>query len=168
MEPFDAVPDCQPVRAGELQLLVLPRMPFSQRGADGGEVSREHDHAHDGELGDDDQRGRVNAGDSVHPVLLGRYDAHGRLVFLTQTVALRAGQRRDVAALLVSMVFQGRDAEHPWPCPLPARWTTSLTDPRPLRYLPIEPTVVAEINVDIARTAGPAKTGLPLPGGSGY
>ncbi|MET8837780.1 hypothetical protein ABZV78_28220 [Micromonospora sp. NPDC004540] len=39
---------------------------------------------------------------------------------------------------------------HPWPQPLPASWSGQLDRPEPLRYHRVEPTVVAEIDVDTA------------------
>jgi ATP-dependent DNA ligase len=52
-------------------------------------------------------------------LLVGRYDRHGVLRFTGVTHPLKADQRREVAAVLQAMVFQGEGAGHPWPCPLP-------------------------------------------------
>ena len=43
---------------------------------------------------------------------------------------------------------------HPWPCPLPAAWTSQLGAREPLPYTQVEPSLVAEIDSDIA-TDGP-------------
>ncbi|WP_422733909.1 hypothetical protein ACN26Y_28725 [Micromonospora sp. WMMD558] len=39
---------------------------------------------------------------------------------------------------------------HPWPQPLPALWSGQLDRPEPLPYVQVEPTVVAEIDADVA------------------
>ncbi|MFG3559113.1 hypothetical protein ACGGAQ_32550 [Micromonospora sp. NPDC047557] len=51
---------------------------------------------------------------------------------------LRAAQGRGVPVL------------HPWPEPLPASWSGQLERPQPLRYAQMEPSVVVEIEVDVA------------------
>lgn len=38
----------------------------------------------------------------------------------------------------------------PWPQPLPAAWSGQLGERRPLRYVPVQPTVVVEVEVDAA------------------
>jgi hypothetical protein len=48
------------------------------------------------------------------------------------------------------MAFQGDEAGHPWLSPLPANWSLNLTDRHPLHYVQVEPTLVAEVEVDIA------------------
>jgi hypothetical protein len=83
-------------------------------------------------------------------LLLGRLDEQGHLRYLAQTHPLAAAQRRDLAGVLTPMVFQGDAADHPWPMPLPAAWSLNLTDRQPLHYLQVEPTVVAEVEVDVA------------------
>jgi ATP-dependent DNA ligase len=82
-------------------------------------------------------------------LLLGRYDRGGVLRFLTCTHRLRAGQRRELAGLQ-PMVFSGPGAGHPWPCPLPAGWAGRFADRTPLLYLPVDPTLIAEIETDAA------------------
>ena len=91
-------------------------------------------------------------GSLTHPesVLLGRYDRRGRLRYLGQTHALRAAQRRELASLLTAMVFDGDGSGHPWPHLLPAAWTSDLGTREPLPYLQVEPTLVAEVETDIA------------------
>jgi hypothetical protein len=49
------------------------------------------------------------------------------------------------------MAFQGDAAGHPWPCPLPASWSTDLGDRQPLTYAAVEPTLVVEVEQDTAR-----------------
>jgi ATP-dependent DNA ligase len=87
-------------------------------------------------------------------LLLGRYDERGVLRFAGLTHPLAADQRRHVAALLRGMVFQGDTAGHPWPCPLPPGWSPTLTERQPTGYVPVEPSVVAEVETDTA-TDGP-------------
>jgi ATP-dependent DNA ligase len=90
-------------------------------------------------------------GSLTEPVslLLGRLDASGVLRFLTHTLPLRRAQRRELSGLQRT-VFHGCGSGHPWPCPLPAGWLGHLTDRQPLPYLPVEPTLIAEINTDVA------------------
>jgi hypothetical protein len=40
--------------------------------------------------------------------------------------------------------------DHPWPQPLPAGWSGQFDHPQPLPYVQMQPTVVAEIQVDTA------------------
>jgi ATP-dependent DNA ligase len=82
-------------------------------------------------------------------LLLGRYDRHGVLRYLTQTHPLRANQRAEVAGIR-PMTFQGLGSGHAWPCPLPGAWSVDLTSRDPVLYLQVEPTLVAEIETDIA------------------
>jgi ATP-dependent DNA ligase len=86
-------------------------------------------------------------------LLLGRLDRRGVLRFLTHTHRLRAPQRRELAGLQ-PMAFRGDGSGHPWPCPLPAAWTGQLGARTSLPYTQVEPTLVAEIDADIA-TDGP-------------
>jgi ATP-dependent DNA ligase len=87
-------------------------------------------------------------------LLLGRYDQYGVLRHVGQSHPLRADLRRTFAASLHSMTFQGERSGHPWPCPLPATWSSDLSDRQPLPYVPVEPTLVAEVEQDTA-TDGP-------------
>jgi ATP-dependent DNA ligase len=88
-------------------------------------------------------------------LLLGRLDEQGRLRYLAQTHPLSAAHRRDLADMLTPMAFQGNAADHPWPMPLPAAWSLNFANRQPLHYLQVEPTVVAEIEADLATgTAG--------------
>lgn len=86
-------------------------------------------------------------------LLIGRYDRRGRLRYTGRTHPLRAPQRRELAALLSPLrpaEHRGAPVAHPWPQPLPASWSGQLDRPEPLRYHQVEPTVVAEIEVDTA------------------
>jgi ATP-dependent DNA ligase len=82
-------------------------------------------------------------------LLLGRYDQHGVLRFTGQTHRIRAEHRPDLARLK-TMAFRGDTNGHPWPCPLPSGWTADLTNREPLPYLQVEPTLVAEVEIDTA------------------
>jgi ATP-dependent DNA ligase len=83
-------------------------------------------------------------------LLLGRYDRQGVLRYAGQTHPIAAGQRRDLTAALQAVAFQGAGSGHPWPCPLPAAWSTGLSGTQPVPYTPVEPTLVAEVEVDTA------------------
>jgi ATP-dependent DNA ligase len=83
-------------------------------------------------------------------VLVGRFDATGRLRFGGRTHELNPRQRRDLAAVL-SPVRRRRDGQpdHPWPRPLPVSWIGH-PGSRPLDYQPVDPVVVVEVEVDAA------------------
>jgi ATP-dependent DNA ligase len=89
-------------------------------------------------------------GSLARPVslLLGRFDDHGVLRYAGQTHPITAGQRRELIAGLRGLPFQG--AGHPWPCPLPAGWSGGLSEHAPQPFTPVEPTVVAEVEIDTA------------------
>jgi ATP-dependent DNA ligase len=87
-------------------------------------------------------------------LLLGRYDEHGRLRYLAQTHKLNARQRHELAGLLQPARSKGNEGGHPWPSPLPANWSLNLTDRHPLQYIPVEPKVVAEVEIDVATGPG--------------
>ncbi|GAA4580902.1 hypothetical protein GCM10023176_61090 [Micromonospora coerulea] len=96
--------------------------------------------------------GRVT-GSLANPstLLLGRFDRRGHLRFTGRTHPLGMVQRRELAPLLSPPRLQRRGiVAHPWPQPLPASWSGQLDRPEPLRYVQVEPTVVAEIEVDTA------------------
>lgn len=82
--------------------------------------------------------------------LLGRFDDHGTLRFVGQTHPVKAEDRHDVAGVLRGLPFRGPGAGHPWPCPLPAAWTGNFAERQPVAFIPVEPTVVAEVEVDTA------------------
>ena len=83
-------------------------------------------------------------------LLLGRYDQHRVLRYAGLTHPIKADQRRDLTAALRGLPFQGTGSGHPWPCPLPAAWAAGLSGRDPLPFTPVEPTVVAEVEVDTA------------------
>ncbi|WP_345138116.1 ATP-dependent DNA ligase [Dactylosporangium darangshiense] len=84
-------------------------------------------------------------------LLLGRYDAAGRLRYVGQTVPL-GDVGRDLGPGFVRYVAQrrGEEIRTPWPQPLPAAWSGQLGERRPLPYIPVQPTVVVEVEVDVA------------------
>jgi ATP-dependent DNA ligase len=87
-----------------------------------------------------------------HTLLLGKFDRHGRLRYTGRTHPLRPEQRRELSPLLAPVYAQrpGGPLVHPWPQPLPASWSGQLDRPEPLRYVQVQPTVAAEIDVDTA------------------
>ncbi|SIM72370.1 ATP-dependent DNA ligase [Micromonospora cremea] len=93
---------------------------------------------------------------SIHnpvTVLLGRFDRRGRLRYTGRTHPLTSAQREQLAGMLSLLHPQQHRlaaAVHPWPEPLPASWSGQLEGPEPLRYVQVEPTVVAEIDADVA------------------
>ena len=85
--------------------------------------------------------------------LLGRFDRRGKLRYTGRTHPLRAEQRTDLAAALSplrSLQHHRAAVVHPWPQPLPASWSGRLDRPEPLRYVQVDPTVVVEIDADVA------------------
>ncbi|WP_316250286.1 ATP-dependent DNA ligase [Micromonospora aurantiaca (nom. illeg.)] len=83
--------------------------------------------------------------------LLGRFDRRGRLRYTGRTHPLATPQRLELASLLSPPRPTDRPVViHPWPDPLPAAWSGQFERPEPLRYAQVEPTVVAEIQVDTA------------------
>ncbi|MEU8265445.1 ATP-dependent DNA ligase [Micromonospora sp. NPDC048999] len=84
-------------------------------------------------------------------VLLGRFDRRGRLRYTGRSHPLTTVQRAALAELLSPprMPRPGTVA-HPWPQPLPASWSGQLDRPEPLPYVQVDPTVVAEIDADVA------------------
>jgi hypothetical protein len=83
-------------------------------------------------------------------LLLGRFDDGGTLRCAGQTHRAKGEHQRDLAKTLGCLVFQGPSVDHPWPCPLPAAWAGTFADRQALPFTPVEPTVVAEIEVDTA------------------
>ncbi|MEJ3750589.1 ATP-dependent DNA ligase [Actinomycetes bacterium KLBMP 9797] len=84
-------------------------------------------------------------------LLLGRFDAHGRLRFVGRSHPLATDQQRELASVL-SRAWQRRRGgiDHPWPQPLPAGWSGHFQKPQPLPYVQVEPTVVVEVRADTA------------------
>jgi ATP-dependent DNA ligase len=94
--------------------------------------------------------GVTGALDRPVTLLLGRFDQRGVFRFVGQTHQVRAEDRQDVARVVRGLPFRGPGAGHPWPCPLPAGWTGNFAERQPLAFIPVEPTVVAEVEVDTA------------------
>ena len=94
--------------------------------------------------------GVTGALDRPVTLLLGRFDDHGTFRFVGQTHPVKADDRHDVARALRGLPFRGPGAGHPWPCPLPAAWTGNFAERQPVAFIPVEPTVVAEVEVDTA------------------
>ncbi|WP_130333705.1 hypothetical protein [Micromonospora kangleipakensis] len=64
---------------------------------------------------------------------------------------LATPQRLELATLLSPLRLPRRGAvTHPWPEPLPAARSGQVDRPEPLPYIQVEPTVVADIEVDTA------------------
>ncbi|MEU9828549.1 ATP-dependent DNA ligase [Micromonospora chersina] len=96
-------------------------------------------------------------------VLLGRFDRRGRLRYTGRTHPLTGAQREQLGGMLSPLhPLQHRRAAvmHPWPEPLPASWSGQLDRPEPLRYVQVEPTVVAEIDADVAFEHGRWRHGV--------
>lgn len=89
-------------------------------------------------------------------VLIGRFDSRGSLRYSGRSTPLTAEQRDELAPLLARPAAQRRGVplRHPWPQPLPASWSGSWQRPEPLRYVQVEPNVVAEVLVDTAVEGG--------------
>ncbi|MFE9207475.1 ATP-dependent DNA ligase [Micromonospora sp. NPDC007230] len=84
-------------------------------------------------------------------VLLGRFDRRGRLRYTGRSHPLTSDQRAALAELLSPPRMPRRGTvAHPWPEPLPPSWSGQLDRPEPLRYVQVEPSVVAEIDADVA------------------
>ncbi len=82
-------------------------------------------------------------------LLLGRFDARGRLRYIGRTGPLTVAQGREVTATAAAA-----DAAHPWPRPLPAGWSGQFDERQPLEYLPLRPDLVAEVVADQAYESG--------------
>ncbi|MEU8216722.1 hypothetical protein AB0C47_13230 [Micromonospora taraxaci] len=67
-----------------------------------------------------------------------------------QTRPVKTEHRQDVTRALGGMPFRGPDAGHPWPCPPPASWTDNFAERQPVAFIPVEPTLIAEVEVDTA------------------
>jgi ATP-dependent DNA ligase len=94
-------------------------------------------------------------------VLLGRRDATGTIRYAGRTRPLGDAVRRELSSVL-RPPGAGRQQRPPqlWPQPLPASWLGQFRQPaEPLRYVPAEPDVIAEIEVDTAYE--PVITGAP-------
>jgi len=72
-----------------------------------------------------------------------------------RTRPVSALQRGELRQVLQRHGARGRwSAAHPWPRPLPAGWIGQWSSPEPLVYVPVEPDVVAEVEVDAAYEHG--------------
>ncbi|NJP34296.1 ATP-dependent DNA ligase [Micromonospora sp. HSS6-12] len=91
---------------------------------------------------------------SIHDpdsALLARFDRHGHLRYTGRTHPLTDAQRTELAEMLSPVRPPRRGAvAHPWPEPLPASWSGQLERPEPLPYVQVDPTVVVEIDADVA------------------
>jgi ATP-dependent DNA ligase len=92
-------------------------------------------------------------GSATNPtsLLLGRFDAAGRLRYVAQTHTLPAAERRALAGLLPPLTLQAAaNHRHRWPHPLPAAWSAQLDERQPLPYVQVQPVIVAEVEADAA------------------
>ncbi|WP_233604139.1 hypothetical protein [Micromonospora sp. HM5-17] len=91
-------------------------------------------------------------GNLTDPValLLGRFDATGRLRHAGRTVPLLTAQRQELGVLLPVAAWNGPYQRHLWPYPLPAAWTGQFDRPQPVDYIPVEPVIVVEVSADVA------------------
>lgn len=88
-------------------------------------------------------------------LILGRYDADGRLRVVGRTTRLTDVQAAEIAPLLHPPPGEARQrATHPWPQPLPIGWLGRIGQPDALPYRPVEPDLVAEVSTDSAYEAG--------------
>lgn len=84
-------------------------------------------------------------------VLLGRFDATGRLRHVGRSHPLSPTQQRELAPVLSRAPHHRRSGiDHPWPQPLPAGWSGHFQKAEPLSYVPVEPTTVVEVDTDAA------------------
>jgi hypothetical protein len=73
-------------------------------------------------------------------------DGAGRLLrYLARTHPLSPRARAELAGHLTAPA-----GPHPWPQPLPARWSGQLQDAQPVRYTPVAPVTAVEVEVDTA------------------
>jgi ATP-dependent DNA ligase len=80
-------------------------------------------------------------------LLLGRYDETGQLRIVGRTMPLAPAASAEIAAAI-----RPAHGDHPWPARLPAGWVGLYGRREPLRYLQLEPDLVVEVQVDVART----------------
>ncbi len=81
---------------------------------------------------------------------LGRYDRNGRLHYLLHTQPLTVTQQHEPPGLLRPFPFQGTGVGHPRRLPLPASWSRNYAARQPRPHLQVEPTRVAEVELNIA------------------
>jgi hypothetical protein len=84
-------------------------------------------------------------------LLLARLDARGVLRYIGRTLPLKDLRRTEMRRALRPLGGSRQNTEPPWPQPLPASWLGQFRQPaQPLRYVPVEPDVVVEIEADTA------------------
>ncbi|WP_426504400.1 hypothetical protein ACPPVO_43505 [Dactylosporangium sp. McL0621] len=84
-------------------------------------------------------------------LLLGRYNERGLFRYLGMTHPVgAAGVDLGFALERYTAQQRGGAVPHPWPIPLPAAWAGQFDNPRPVVYVPVRPTVVVEVEVDVA------------------
>lgn len=89
-------------------------------------------------------------------LLLGRYDAHGRLRVVGRTTKLNTAASEEITPLL-----RPAGTDHPWPQPLPPGWAGSPYAMRePIAYLRAEPDLVVEVLADVAVDHGRWRHGV--------
>jgi ATP-dependent DNA ligase len=88
-------------------------------------------------------------------LLLGRYDATGKLRLIGRTTPLNPALAAEIGRLLQAPTAGRQRVQHPWPQPLPAGWL-GRWDGRaePLAYHQVDAATVVEIYVDTAEDAG--------------
>lgn len=91
--------------------------------------------------------GVTGTADAPVSLLLGRYDAAGRLRMVGRTAPLSPAARAEIAAVITPS-----RGGHPWPPLLPAGWTGLYARREPLPYVRLEIELVVEVLLDIART----------------
>jgi hypothetical protein len=73
-------------------------------------------------------------------VLLGRFDAAGRLRHIGRSHPLSANQQRELGPVLSRSPQRRRGGiDHPWPQPLPTGWSGHFQKAEPLAYIQVEP-----------------------------
>jgi hypothetical protein len=60
------------------------------------------------------------------------------------------GPSRELGPLLAPAPRRTGGVDHPWLQPLPAGWSGPFDKPEPLPYIQVEPSLVAEVEVDTA------------------
>lgn len=89
-------------------------------------------------------------------LVLGRYDADGRLRVVARTTPLPPAARAELADVL-----RHADQDHPWPAELPAGFSGGPYGAHPpIRYVRTEPEVVVEISADAAVEHGRWRHGV--------
>jgi ATP-dependent DNA ligase len=93
----------------------------------------------------------IVAGVSGASLLLGRFDAGGRLRYAGRSAPLTATERSMLEPVLVAPgPHRDGGINHPWPRPLPAGWSGHFEPTGPLDYRQVVPDTVVEVRVDSA------------------